>query len=150
MAATTAAARGHDVTLFEAQDRIGGQLTLAAKVPGKEEFTGLLAWFAQEIARTGVDLRLSTRANAGELAGFDDVVVATGVTPRLSDIPGADLPHVANYADVLEGRFVPGARVAILGTGGIGHDVAVFLTHEGATRRSTCRNGVRNGGVFRS
>ncbi|MEY4983584.1 MAG: hypothetical protein RIR62_1850, partial [Pseudomonadota bacterium] len=128
MAAITAAGRGHGVTLFEAADRIGGQLHLAAQVPGKEEFHGLLGWFETMVARGGIDLRLSTRPAAADLAGFDHVIVATGVRPRAAGIAGEE--RALGYADVLSGAAV-GDRVAIVGAGGIGFDVAEFLVHKG-------------------
>ncbi|MBN2907651.1 MAG: NADPH-dependent 2,4-dienoyl-CoA reductase [Rhodobacteraceae bacterium] len=126
-AALGAAERGHSVTLFEGADRIGGQLNLAASIPGKEEFRGLIAWYETMLARRGVDLRLGTRARAQDLRGFDGVVVATGVTPRDPGIAGQDLPHVHSYVEVLAGTAQTGPRVAIVGAGGIGFDVAEFL-----------------------
>jgi 2,4-dienoyl-CoA reductase (NADPH2) len=125
--ALAADARGHHVTLFEAADAIGGQLNLARQVPGKEEFDGLVAWYATMLAESRVDLRLGVTAAPSDLAGFDAVVVATGAQPRDPGIAGQDLPHVASYADVLTGRVVPGPRVVIVGAGGIGFDVAEFL-----------------------
>ncbi|MDV4168814.1 NADPH-dependent 2,4-dienoyl-CoA reductase [Rhodovulum sp. FJ3] len=129
--AITAAQRGHKVTLFEQSDHIGGQLNLAKQIPGKEEFHGLVAWFDTMLDRSGVDLRLNTRADAAALAGFDTVIVATGVAPRDPGIPGADRGNVVGYADILSGRATAGDRVAIIGAGGIGFDVAEYLAHEG-------------------
>ena len=129
--ATVAAERGHHVTLFDAADRIGGQFNLAKTIPGKEEFHETLRYFGQRIADTGVVLRLSTRVDADNLTGFDEVVVATGVTPRAIDIEGHDHPKVVSYLDVLEGRVSPGTKVAIIGAGGIGFDVAEFLVEAG-------------------
>ena len=129
--ATVAAERGHRVTLFDAADRIGGQFNLAKTIPGKEEFHETLRYFDQRIKDTGVVLRLSTRADADTLTGFDEVVVATGVTPRAIDIEGHDHPKVVSYLDVLEGRVTPGVKVAIIGAGGIGFDVAEFLVEAG-------------------
>ena len=129
--ATVAAERGHRVTLFDAADRIGGQFNLAKTIPGKEEFHETLRYFGQRIDDTGVALRLSTTVDADDLAGFDEVVVATGVTPRSIDIVGHDHPKVVGYLDVLEGRVRPGAKVAIIGAGGIGFDVGEFLAEEG-------------------
>jgi 2,4-dienoyl-CoA reductase (NADPH2) len=125
--ATVAAGRGHRVTLFEAADAIGGQFDLARRVPGKEEFDETLRYFRHALGEAGVDVRLSTRADRATLAGFDVVVLASGVVPRQVDIEGADHPCVAGYADVLRGQVVPGPRVAIIGAGGIGFDVAEFL-----------------------
>lgn len=126
-AALTAAERGHAVTLFEREPRIGGQLNLAAAVPGKEEFVPLIAWFARMIERRGVMLRLGCEAVPEDLEGFDAVVVATGVRPRDPGLPGQDLPHVATYADILTGRVTAGPRVAVIGAGGIGFDVSTYL-----------------------
>jgi len=129
--ATTAAERGHRVTLFDAANDIGGQFNLAKRIPGKEEFHEPLRYFRDRIDETGVELRLATRVEAEGLRGFDAVVVATGVSPRRVDFPGADHPKVVGYLDVLQGRVVPGAKVAIVGAGGIGFDVAGFLVQEG-------------------
>jgi 2,4-dienoyl-CoA reductase (NADPH2) len=129
--ATVAAQRGHAVTLFDTADAIGGQFNLARRVPGKEEFSETLRYFRERIAETGVALRLGTTATPALLAGFDAVVLATGVLPRAIDVPGHDLPNVVGYADVLRGDVVPGRRVAIIGAGGIGFDVAEFLVHDG-------------------
>ncbi|HSD17633.1 MAG TPA: NADPH-dependent 2,4-dienoyl-CoA reductase [Thermomonas sp.] len=129
--ATVAAERGHRVTLFDAADRIGGQFNLAKTIPGKEEFHETLRYFGQRIDDTGVTLQLSSRVDADSLSGFDEVVVATGVTPRAIDIEGHDHPKVVGYLDVLEGRVTIGAKVAIIGAGGIGFDVAEFLVEAG-------------------
>ena len=128
MAAAVAAERGHRVTLFDRADRIGGQLNLAKMVPGKEEFHGLVRWFAARIARADVDLRLGAEVGVEDLRGFDEVIVATGVTPRDPAIPGQ--AAALGYIDVLNGAPV-GKRVAIVGAGGIGFDVAEFLVHRG-------------------
>ncbi|MEM9811168.1 MAG: NADPH-dependent 2,4-dienoyl-CoA reductase, partial [Pseudomonadota bacterium] len=130
-AALTAAERGHDVTLFEQSGEIGGQLNMARKIPGKEEFHGLVAWFERMLDVRGVTLRLGTRATAATLDGFDVVTVATGVSPRDPAIPGQDGPNVLSYVDVLRHGADVGDRVAIIGAGGIGFDVAEFLTHQG-------------------
>ena len=129
-AALEADRRGHEVTLFDQAEQIGGQLNLAAKVPGKEEFQGLIDWFKAEIAASGMTLRLGAPADEADLADFDEVILATGVTPRdpgLTIAPGA---QVLGYAQVLNGAPV-GARVAIVGAGGIGFDVSEFLVQEG-------------------
>ncbi|MEX0968817.1 MAG: NADPH-dependent 2,4-dienoyl-CoA reductase [Paracoccaceae bacterium] len=126
-AALVAAQRGHKVVLFEAGAAIGGQLNLARQVPGKEEFHGLVDWFTGEVAARGIDLRLNTKATPSTLAGFDEVITATGVNPRDPAVKGQNLPHVLGYGDVLRGAKV-GGRVAIIGAGGIGFDVAEFLT----------------------
>jgi 2,4-dienoyl-CoA reductase (NADPH2) len=128
-AATTLAERGHDVDLFEAAAQIGGQFNLARRVPGKEEFSETLRYFTRRIAHTGVRLHLSTRATAQELISmkFDEVVLATGVLPRDPKIPGSDGANVLSYIDVLTSAKPVGMRVAIVGAGGIGFDVAEFL-----------------------
>ena len=130
MCAMVAAGRGHAVTLFEKSGVVGGQLNLARQVPGKEEFHGLVEWFAHALTGAGVDLRLNTAPDPDTLRGFDEVVIATGVTPRDPAIPGQDHGHVLSYGDVLRGAKV-GQRVAIVGAGGIGFDVAEFLVHQG-------------------
>jgi 2,4-dienoyl-CoA reductase (NADPH2) len=139
-AATQAAERGHRVTLFEASDTIGGQLNLAMRVPGKIEFAETLRYFREQLARTGVDVRLNTHATAQKLTSgeFDRVIVATGILPRDVSFPGADHPKVVSYIDVITGRKPAGKNVAIIGMGGIGFDVAELLTSQhAATRRET-------------
>jgi 2,4-dienoyl-CoA reductase (NADPH2) len=132
-AATTLAERGHAVTLFEAADAIGGQFNLAKIIPGKEEFEETLRYFGERLRETGVTLRLGTRATADILAAgsFDEVLLATGVVPRDPQIPGQDHPSVVSYLEVLNGSRSVGRRVAIIGAGGIGFDVAEFLAHDG-------------------
>ena len=130
-AATTAAGRGHHVTLFEADDRIGGQFNLAKQIPGKEEFHETLRYFEHELEETGVDVKLGTRVTAGDLTAYDVVLVATGVTPRVPDVEGVDHPKVVTYLQVLRDHVPVGERVAIMGAGGIGFDVAEFLTQAG-------------------
>lgn len=128
--AITAAGRGHHVTLFDRAAEIGGQLTMARSIPGKEEFHGLTDWFATMIERSGVTLSLETEVNAPMLKGFDDVVIATGVTPRDPQIPTTG-GQVVSYIDILTGRVSAGEKVVIIGAGGIGFDVAEFLTQSG-------------------
>lgn len=127
-AATVAAERGHQVTLFEANAEVGGQFNLAKVVPGKEEFHETIRYFKGQIKKTGVELRLNTRVNREQLEreGFDEVIVATGVLPRALKIPGSDAPNVLSYAQVLQGAEV-GLRVAVIGAGGIGFDVSEYL-----------------------
>ncbi len=128
-AALVAAERGHAVTLFERDTRIGGQLNMARRIPGKEEFHGLVDYYATMLEVEGVTLRLGTEATPEALAAFDHVVVATGVVPRSPGIEGQDAPHVVSYVDVLRGNAPVGDKVVIVGAGGIGFDVAQFLTH---------------------
>ena len=122
--AMVAAERGHKVVLFDRAAALGGQLNLAKQVPGKEEFHGLVRWFTEEVTRLGVETRLKTEATPEALAGFDEVVIATGVTPRDPGIPGEE--RALGYIDVLRGAKV-GKRVAVIGAGGIGFDVAEYL-----------------------
>ncbi|MEU1116939.1 MULTISPECIES: NADPH-dependent 2,4-dienoyl-CoA reductase [unclassified Streptomyces] len=131
--AVSAAERGHDVTLFDAAPEIGGQLNVARRVPGKEEFDETLRYFRTQLELRGVDVRLNSVVTAEELAGagYDDVIVAAGVTPRIPEIPGIDHPSVVGYLDVLRDGAPVGERVAIIGAGGIGFDVAEFLTDGG-------------------
>lgn len=131
--ATTAASRGHDVTLFDAAAEIGGQFNIAKQVPGKEEFYETLRYFAKQITLTGVKLRLNTPVKADELSAFDEVVLATGITPRVPEIEGVTHPKVLSYLDVLRDKKVVGKSVAIIGAGGIGFDVAEYLSHSGTS-----------------
>ncbi len=134
-AATTAAKRGHLVHLFEAGPHIGGQFNLAKTIPGKEEFSETIRYFHHLVLETGVQLHLQQRVNARFLLDhdFDEIILATGCLPRSAQIPGDDLPMVCSYQDVLTGKVSPGPAVAIVGAGGIGFDVATFLTHSADT-----------------
>jgi 2,4-dienoyl-CoA reductase (NADPH2) len=127
--ATVAAQRGHQVTLFEGASAIGGQFIMASRVPGKEEFRETLRYYGRQLEVTGVTVRLGARATAADLAGFDEVVLATGVVPRDPGLPGQDHPKVLSYVDVLLRGAAVGPRVAVIGAGGIGFDVASFLVH---------------------
>ncbi len=131
-AALTAAERGHSVTLFDAADRVGGQLNMARQIPGKEEFHGLIDWFEASVASSAIDLRLGQRVSADDLSGYDEVIIATGVSPRDPQIPGQDGANVVSYVDVLTGKATVGSRVAVVGAGGIGFDVAEYLVMEGS------------------
>jgi len=130
--ASVAAERGHVVTLFEAATEIGGQFNLARKIPGKEEFAETLRYFDTQLKLHGVEQRLGVRVTAGDLIGgdFDEIVLATGISPRKASFPGSDHPKVCSYVDVLTGRVQVGPRAAVIGAGGIGFDVAEFLTQE--------------------
>ena len=138
-AATTAASRGHQVTLFDGANEIGGQFNIAKQIPGKEEFFETLRYYGKQIEITGVDLKLNHRATAEELnnGGFDQVIVATGIAPRMPNIEGIDHPKVLNYLDVIGGKQHVGKKVAIIGAGGIGFDTAEYITHAG---ESTSQN----------
>ena len=127
-AATVAASRGHQVTLFEASHEVGGQFNLAKVVPGKEEFHETIRYFKVQIEKTGVDLRLNTKVNREQLEreGFEEIIIATGVVPRALRIEGSDSPQVLSYAEVLRGAPV-GRKVAVIGAGGIGFDVSEYL-----------------------
>ncbi|MGO1948619.1 MAG: FAD-dependent oxidoreductase, partial [Mycobacteriaceae bacterium] len=129
-AAVSAAEKGHTVTLFEARDAIGGQFSIAARIPGKEEFHETIRYFSTQLERRGVDVRLNTRASVEDLVaeGFDHVVLSSGVTPRVPSIEGVDHPTVMTYAQAVRGEREIGSSVAVLGAGGIGFDVSEFLT----------------------
>ncbi|GFH34543.1 NADPH-dependent 2,4-dienoyl-CoA reductase [Streptomyces pacificus] len=129
--AVAAAERGHQVTLFDAADEIGGQLNIAKRIPGKEEFEETLRYFRTQLELRGVEVRLGTSATPDLLTGYDEIVAATGVTPRIPDIEGVDHPSVLGYLDVLRDGAEVGQRVAVVGAGGIGFDVAEFLTDGG-------------------
>ena len=131
-AATTLAERGHHVTLFDAAAEIGGQLNMAKVIPGKEEFHEMIRYFRRRLEITGVELALATRVESSALIarGFDEVIIATGVLPRDPRIPGQSHPKVLSYIDVLRHRKPVGNKVAIIGAGGIGFDVAEFLVQE--------------------
>ncbi len=128
-ASTVAAERGHQVTLFEASDTVGGQFNIAKQIPGKAEFEETLRYFKRRLELTGVDVRLNTVANAENLAEFDEVIIATGISPRKPPITGIDHPKVLTYLEVLKDKKPVGKSVAIIGAGGIGFDVAEYLTH---------------------
>jgi 2,4-dienoyl-CoA reductase (NADPH2) len=134
-AATVAAERGHQVTLFDSASEIGGQFNIAKRVPGKEEFFETLRYFGRKLQTTGVDVRLNTRVAVQDLlgAGYDDVILATGIAPRTPAIPGIDNPKVLSYLDVILGRKPVGRSVAVIGAGGIGFDVSEFLVDQGVS-----------------
>ena len=132
-AALVLAERGHDVDMFDAAAEIGGQLNMAKVIPGKEEFHEMIRYYTRQVELLGINLHLNTRVDADDLAAndYDDVIIATGVTPRDPKIDGQDHPKVLSYIDVLRNNAAVGERVAIIGAGGIGFDVAEFLLHDG-------------------
>jgi 2,4-dienoyl-CoA reductase (NADPH2) len=130
--AAHAAERGHAVTLYEKSAELGGQFNLAKVIPGKQEFAESIAYFAERLKRAGVQIHLNEAPNSEDLLKYDAVVVATGVDPRTPPIPGIDGRNVASYVDVLSGRVQPGRKVAIIGMGGIGFDVALYLLERGS------------------
>jgi 2,4-dienoyl-CoA reductase (NADPH2) len=132
-AAVEAAERGHQVTLFEKAQAIGGQLNLAKMVPGKEEFWGLVDWFGEMLNSSGVDVRLGKSVTSADVIGFDEVIVATGVIPRDAKIKGHEKNNVLSYVEVLNGEGKVGQKVAVVGAGGIGFDVSEYLVHESRT-----------------
>lgn len=133
--ATTAAQRGHHVILFDAADAIGGQFNLAKTIPGKEEFHETIRYFNRMIETLAIELRLGTRVSVETIRSgdFDEVVIATGITPRVPALPGIDHPKVVSYIDAIKGKVKIGQKVAILGAGGIGFDVAELITHHGVS-----------------
>ncbi|SMP18698.1 FAD-dependent oxidoreductase [Shimia sagamensis] len=130
-AAITAAQRGLKVTLIDRADKLGGQLNVAKQIPGKEEFWGLVDWYESMVAALDIEVQLNTEATANTLAGYDDVIIASGIVPRDPGIPGQDRPEVLSYLDVLRDKKPVGKKVAVIGAGGIGFDVSEFLVHEG-------------------
>ena len=127
---TVAAGRGHDVSLFEKASEIGGQFNMAKQVPGKEEFYETLRYYRNRLDETGVELRLNEAASTKSLQDFDEIVLASGVHPRIPDIPGISHDSCLSYLDVINHHAAVGKRVAIIGAGGIGFDVAEFLLHD--------------------
>ena len=125
--AAVAAERGHAVTLYEKSAELGGQFNLAKRIPGKQEFGESVAYYTERLRRAGVKVLLNREANDAELAGYDEVVLANGISPRRPAIPGVEHESVAGYVDVLTGRVPLGERITILGAGGIGFDVAIYL-----------------------
>jgi 2,4-dienoyl-CoA reductase (NADPH2) len=128
-AAMTAAQRGFKVTLFDAASEIGGQFNLAKRIPGKDDFQAAIDYFGRQLELAGVEVRLGRRVGAADLTGFDQVLLATGIVPRTPPIEGIGHAKVASYVQVIRGEMAVGRSVAIVGAGGIGFDVAEFLTH---------------------
>ena len=131
--ATSAAERGHEVTLFDAADEVGGQFNVAKQVPGKEEFFETIRYFSRRIEQTGVNLQLNTKVTVEQLndGDYDEVILATGIDPRVPPIPGIESDKVLGYLDVLKNKKPVGKKVAVIGAGGIGFDVSEYLSHEG-------------------
>jgi 2,4-dienoyl-CoA reductase (NADPH2) len=147
--ASTLGERGHHVTLFDRADEIGGQFNLAKQIPGKEEFHETLRYFGHQLRDSGVEVRLGETAEVVTLraGGYDEVVVATGVTPRRVNFPGSDDPRVLGYLDVLRLHRPVGAKVAIIGAGGIGFDVAEFLVEHAPSPTTDIARWTREWGV---
>ena len=129
-AAIEAAERGHKVTLFDKAQTIGGQLNLAKMVPGKEEFWGLVDWFSEMLKSSGAEVKLGELVTSSDVIDFDEVIVATGVSPRDPKIKGQEKNNVVSYVEVLNGTGQIGQKVAVIGAGGIGFDVSEYLVHE--------------------
>ena len=147
--ATMAAERGHRVTLYDAAPEIGGQFNLARRIPGKEEFAETLRYFASRLETLRVERRLGTRATADDLRDYDAVILATGIVPRQPAIEGLAHESVTSYIDIVEGRRVAGRNVAIIGAGGIGFDVAEFLTHAGCDDGRASAGGLHDPAIDR-
>lgn len=147
--ATVAAERGHKVTLFDSAGEIGGQFNIAKRIPGKEEFYETLRYYRVMLDKHGVEVRLNTRVGVDELVagGFDDVILATGVAPRMPEIEGIDHPKVMGYLDAILGRKPVGERVAVIGAGGIGFDVSEFIVHKGTSAALDTDHFMREWGV---
>jgi len=147
--AITAGQRGHAVTLFDKASEIGGQLNMARQVPGKEEFNETIRYYSKQLQLAQVKLQLSTEVNAASLqqAGFDEIIVATGVTPRTPAITGVDHPKVVSYIDVLRKKVEIGKKVAIIGAGGIGFDVAEFLVESGDSLTMNLSDWLKHWGI---
>lgn len=145
--ALTASQRGHKVTLIDRADKLGGQLNVAKQIPGKEEFWGLVDWYEAMVEASDIEVRLGTNATADDLAGFDEVIIATGIVPRDPGIPGGDRPEVLTYLDVLRDNKPVGKRVAVIGAGGIGFDVSEFLVHEGESLTENLPEWMKEWGV---
>jgi 2,4-dienoyl-CoA reductase (NADPH2) len=146
-AATTAAERGHSVTLFDSKAEIGGQFNYAKQIPGKEEFFETLRYFKRRIDVTGVELKLNTRVAADDLKDFDEVILATGITPRTPDIEGINHPKVMTYIEAITGTKPVGQKVAVMGAGGIGFDVSELMTQKGPSASLDIDEFMREWGV---
>ncbi len=145
--AVIAAKRGHKVTLFDSANEIGGQFNIAKQVPGKEEFYETLRYFSKQIDLNNVTLKLNTTIVENDLDGFDEIVIATGISPRLPKIDGIESPKVLTYIDVLKNKKAVGKRAAIIGAGGIGFDTAEYLTNEGESTSLNIKEFLKEWGV---
>ena len=160
--AAVAGERGHEVVLFEKAPELGGQFNLAKRIPGKQEFAESVAYYAERLKRAGVEVRLNHAATQAELTGFDETVLASGIEPRKPAIPGIDHKSVVGYVDLLSGKVQAGKSVVIIGAGGIGFDVALWLlektsrstleapafdSHWGITRESSVAGGLSAAGM---
>ena len=150
--ATTLAERGHTVTLIDAATEIGGQFNLAKRIPGKEEFHETLRYFRNRLEDLGVEVQLGSRADVATLhaGGYEEIVIASGILPRRIKFPGSDDPRVLSYLDVLARNQPVGRRVAIIGAGGIGFDVAEFLVEDAPSPTTDVARWTREWGVDRS
>ena len=146
-AAETAAKKGHSVEIFEAALTIGGQFQLACRVPGKEDYAQTIRYFSVSLSEHGVKVTTGKKAEVEDLSRFDHVIVATGVHPRFPSLPGVHLPIVKTYAQILSGEAVAGKRVALVGAGGIGFDVAEFLTHKNSWNPADTQDSVSNNSI---
>ncbi len=148
-AAVIAAQRGHKVTLYDESDEIGGQFNIAKQIPGKEEFYETLRYFKRQLELHEIIVRLNTRVDAKRLnhSDFEQVVIATGITPRTPNIAGIDDPKVLSYLDVIQGKRSVGSKVAIIGAGGIGFDMAEYLSHTGQSNSQNIALFMREWGI---
>ena len=131
--ATIAAQRGHHVTLYDSESEVGGQFNMAKQIPGKEEFYETIRYYKKQLALHNVELILNKRVSGSDLeqSDFEEIIIATGITPRTPDIKGINHSKVVSYIDVLKHKKQIGKRVAVIGAGGIGFDVSEFLLHQG-------------------
>lgn len=148
--AKVAAERGHQVTLFDSEKEIGGQFNMAKTIPGKEEFYETIRYYDVHLKKYKVDVQLGKRVNADDLKDFDEIAIATGITPRHINLEGADHPKVLSYIDVLKNKAKVGKRVAVIGAGGIGFDVSEYLTHEGESLTLNREEWLKEWGVDRT
>ncbi|MEZ4801128.1 MAG: NADPH-dependent 2,4-dienoyl-CoA reductase, partial [Gelidibacter sp.] len=148
--AKVAAERGHQVTLFDSEKEIGGQFNMAKTIPGKEEFYETIRYYDVHLKKYKVDVQLGKRVNADDLKDFDEIAIATGITPRHINLEGADHPKVLSYIDVLKNKAKVGKRVAVIGAGGIGFDVSEYLTHQGESLTLNREEWLKEWGVDRT